>query len=322
MLPAWLRMALLASLAGCEDPPTRPDAVDAGEMDAGIGVAPDAAIRCANDWADAGPLPDPDPEPRFDDAPAQVRVSLTEANGAPYLDVRGLLRTSAVPQGEDLIESARSGSCRLLVWERVAWFCDPPCDADRLCGPEGACVELPAVLSAGPLTLTAGAEVRTVEPQNPGYPAYFAQWDGAPFVGLDLVGVSAAGDTFPPFDLTVDVLALDPPTLTDAEPLDGTDLVLRWACPDPRTRIRVNFTSASLHGSPAHSALECDLPDVGTVTVPAPLVSRFVAESDWRCEAGCNPHRLVRYVADRATVDGRAVELVVHRDSTFDLLPR
>jgi hypothetical protein len=85
----WLSIAVAAWLGGCDgagtDVPTEPGRFDGGDADAGIGIVPDAAISCQNPWADAGPTSDADPTPRFDDAPARILISLTEANRIPYL---------------------------------------------------------------------------------------------------------------------------------------------------------------------------------------------------------------------------------------------
>jgi len=275
---------LLILLAGCD----------------GAAVGPDAAI--------------PDPEPDFDDTTAWIEVAARTYSDGSGGDLRidGRLLTEAPPWPYD-VEEVVDG-CRYST--RLPMTC-AQCDVDEVCV-DTTCVALPAVRSAGPITVTGGGDSRTVT-HDTGYQLYET---GVPFAPGVALTVSAPGDEVDAFELTGTTPAAI--ELLDRDQLQlrvGDPLVIRWTPDDPGSRVRLTLGADLGHAQYRAALIECDAPDEhGAIAVPQAMLDRFADGANWGC-GDCYPHELRRYRRDRATVGAVPVSLWVTEVTSLYLIP-
>jgi hypothetical protein len=95
---------------------------------------------------------------------------------------------------------------------------------------------------------------------------------------------------------------------------NGEDLVVSWSPAVPGTRMRLDILSNNRgHGLPVDAMIVCEADDSGELVVPRELVEAFPEKPYARICVGsdCPPSTLMRFRADRTSIDGRDLELVV-----------
>lgn len=230
-----------------------------------------------------------------------------------YSQVTGSVRDSVDPRNVWVKETVSgSGSeCQLMVGPTSA--CSPACVSPQIC--KGTtCVAAPVSKSVGdvtfsglviPLKMTAtvtgtGAVIYSgLIPSETTFPPYT--------VGAAL-GLSAAGADYPKFDLTgagiQPLEAMAGQTLNVAKDQPFT---IKWVVPSSGAgRIRLSMDIAH-HGGGA-AELHCDgLPDTGSVTIPAPLMTALLNKGT----SGFPTVALTRVSTDSKTVGPGCVEFNV-----------
>lgn len=209
-----------------------------------------------------------------------------------------------------------TGGCRLWTYE--VGECS---NCDGLCNADGECIPLPIQLSAGTLSVSGLAEDLTVPFSEYGYLADTSLPRDL-FGDGDRVTLEAAGGA----DVAAFSLETDSPprVAIDLEPgegmddtlrlEDGADLVVSWSPAVPGTRVRLDILSNNRgHGLPVDALIQCEADDGGELVVPREMVEAFPEKPYAVVCAGsdCPPSTLTRFRADRASVDGRDVELTV-----------
>ena len=273
---------LWAALAGCGGDPGPPAPADSGEDG----------------------LPDPATAPLAGACPADADHGgfVLELNDASAF--RGRVRDGVLPA--DRPEPvATVGDCALLRPPRP--FCDPPCDAGEVCDLDETCVDYPASVGLGLVTVEGLVAPLEVAPLEPGavydasalpHPAALPDasirlgTEGGPLGPLALLGVGPELLTGVPAEVAL---------------ARGADLSLSWAPPVGLGRGEVGLTlRIDAHGvTPAWIA--CRFADTGSGTVPATLVDALFSSG----VSGFPSLTLARETGDHVAVDGACVDFVV-----------
>ena len=204
--------------------------------------------------------------------------------------------------------AAVEGGCQLLKPTSV--FCSPECDVSaEVCSMAGVCVPKPALHSVGTVTVSGvGTEDMVLEPMSATNPIY--QPGSVPFPPCsegDTVTVSAAGADYPAF--TVATPCVQPlevvEDVIDMAPNQDASFTTNAPAQTGQSRILINV-DISHHGG-FKGEIVCDLPDTGTVTIPANLVTQLI-ELGW---AGYPSLTVTRVSSAVASVDTGQVELAI-----------
>lgn len=270
---------------------------------------------------DAGPSVDADvdPAPRFERYAATIEVienSAITGDATSY----GYIAAGFAPAPFPTLhaEAAREGSCRLLLWENPR--CEPAC-VDAACVATDTCEPYPSPQSAGTLTLAGLHTTAVLEPNA--LNGYFANVESDLFANGARITASAEGDDLGAFEISVDAPDVDNLAVQDAGTLDfpafqpDANFEFRWAATDPSARVRLRMAADAAHGQPFAAVIECDAPDTGSLTIPAALLTEFIAPQHWSC-GECPVESLTRY--RHATMDlagGQTLELRVGNTVQF-----
>lgn len=197
-----------------------------------------------------------------------------------------------------------SDDCKLL--QRLNPFCDPACDSDETCDFDGTCIPYPTGQDLGAVTITGLAKEVVMNAVVPGYRYFYTSLPHPGFEAGAAIHLSSAGATVPA--LTLDGLGVDALTILDETWLivDGAPLTITWEAPtNPGAVVKVEMT-IDQHGVTPY-LLTCTFDDDGEGTVPAELITAFVANG----VSGFPNGTLSRMTADKATVGAGCVDFVV-----------
>jgi hypothetical protein len=254
-------------------------------------------------------------EPVFDPPASRFRVS----GDTTFMALDGVL--SQAPHRELHTEAKRTGHCRLLTYESAS-FCDPGCENPRICV-DGSCVNLLEPVSAGTLQLRLNDEAPIeIEPNDTGRYAWTTEARGVNDV--ERVAISAPGDVAAGFALQACLFEGPKPTQdwdhVMAERAPGEDVVLRWSNPIDVARVYVRMTTGiGTHGGISPVELECEGPDVGSLTLPGPYLDDLY-KTGWSC-GECGSNRLVRYHASQTNQGAATVQLLAESGASFWFIP-
>ncbi|MFO0631562.1 MAG: hypothetical protein U0168_01790 [Nannocystaceae bacterium] len=254
---------LTVSLAACA---AEPDAGDTGGSESGSSSAGDSGS------ADTGPG---DPEVLV--GSFQLQLAEPDDDGGTTTMI-GKVYDGPTPATLVWEVASETGDCRLSK-PRVP-FCSTPCGGSAACVEDEVCQPYPTARSAGTVTVTGvatgeGDTQFTMMPIAENYQPTVALAYPA-FAEGDAIGLSAEGDETAPFEIAgvgIAQLQLD----GDAFPLDAaSDLVLTWTAAQAGAASSVHVKLDISHHGGTKGMIECDVDDVGTVTIPAALVSELL----------------------------------------------
>jgi len=203
---------------------------------------------------------------------------------------------------------ATEGECRLMLGPTCNASCTLPnvCDGDT-------CVPGPTIKTVGTVTITGLNAALSAMPNSKmnyyapasaaGFPPFTADADvRLTASGGDLAGFSLRGRGFPVVE--------SPSTSLPFEM--GHPFIATWTPPPApvSTRIFVKIDIA-VHGS-LQAQIQCDVPDTGSITVPASMVDALMAKGT----SGFPTAYLIRRTVDSATVGTGCVDFAI--TSTFN----
>jgi hypothetical protein len=100
----------------------------------------------------------------------------------------------------------------------------------------------------------------------------------------------------------------------------GEDVVLRWSNPVAVARVYLRMTTGvGTHGGISSVEIECEGPDVGSLTLPGGYLDELYA-GGWSC-GECGQNTLLRYHASQSGTGDDAVQLRVGSTATFWFIP-
>jgi hypothetical protein len=191
--------------------------------------------------------------------------------------VEGAVESGVAPGARDV--KSQEGACKLLVGRQQS--CATPCAGDSLCGEGGRCVPIPVRENVGTVKVTGLRAPLSLEPSSLNY--YSAASSPLPHPGFaagDAITLEVSAGRLGPF--TLRGRGVEPLELTAGELLvqSGKGLTVTWrapAQPQEATALHIKL-DIGRHGG-IQAALECDgVPDTGSFTIPAALVTGLVGE--------------------------------------------
>jgi hypothetical protein len=208
-------------------------------------------------------------------------TAFTQANAT----ILGTMLTGPSPSPQVWEETAKSGSCRLLVPRTP--FCATPCGSEAACVEDNVCQDYPDVVTVGPVTVKglktrSGATSFIMDPKLDDLDSYQMPSTDTliypPFAEGDSIVFSAAGDTaFSSFTMTV--LGISPlQSLKDSLTLeDGKPINLAWTPPAKAVNSTISVLVDISHHGGTKGVIECEGPDAGSLTIAATLVDKLKA---------------------------------------------
>jgi hypothetical protein len=262
--PAILSKGALLLALGCQGNGNAARISDAGAEDASVSLGPKVVGAFTIDVV------------------PPVAASGTTAAVVGHTTVIG--RVDSDSQPEMVVWNARTtqGGCTLLV-PKVP-FCDPSCTNGAMCsGIEAKCRSYPSVLSVGAVTATglttdAGSAPVTLESIGGQYQLVGVTLAYPPFTENSPVSVVAAGGDTAPF--TLESYGITPLALTGSATVtmeSGKPVTLTWVAASAASHTRIHVSvDISHHGGQA-GEIDCDVPDTGSLQIPASLVTDLIA---------------------------------------------
>lgn len=208
---------------------------------------------------------------------AVVATSTSEGSDA-YSQVVGMVFDGPSPSLTQWSETAREGACRLLI--PSVPFCSESCGGAAACVADEVCQAYPASVNVGTVSVQgvrtgSGASTFSLDPVANGYQTV----DALPFPPFDQgddVRVEASGGEIAPFvvasrgiaplDLVGDTfrLARDQP------------LAVAWVPPAVTGLSTIHVKLDISHHGGSKGKIECDADDLGSLEVPASLVTQLL----------------------------------------------
>lgn len=318
----WLRLAcaciVLVGCAGSSGGDASSGSSGSGGDDGSSG-APGSGTSSGSGGGDDTGGPDPcttvlgsDPAPIY----TRTEGVFTLRSQPGYIDLVG--HVAMAPQPDFHTETERQGACRLLRYDGDT--CGAPCDAPTICV-DGACIELPAYVSAGEVTLRGVGDEPIALAQDVTHTYY---WDSTSDPTLTMPRLSSAGGEVDDFDLSACPVTAPTPTGDWSALLaargDGEDVTLTWSDPIATARVYLRMTTGiGTHGGISPVEVECEAPDVGTLVLPGTFLDALYAEG-WAC-GECGGNELIRYHGDETEGSAPTVQLRVTATTNFWHIP-
>lgn len=275
-------LVLGMSVTGCGDD-AGPDknGADAGEPPREAGMQTSSDAGTSSDTGTGSPAGGDEKVGTFTlRLVAPVAASGSTAATPGYTALSGKVFTGPSPEAVVWSVDLEQGGCELLV-PRVP-FCDPSCGQD-VCVDDDKCKAHPKAASVGTVTITglknaqgANEDVK-VEPIAASYstPAE-VKLAYPPFaedaeIKLNAKGAEAAG-----FDITSHGIAPLELTTTNFDLKSGSAFALAWKAPAKADNSRVQIKLDISHHGGTKGKVECDVPDNGSVSINAELITRLL----------------------------------------------
>ncbi len=272
-------LALGMSLTGCGDD-SGPGA-DAGESPREAGTQTSSDAGTSSDTGTSSPGSGDEKVGTFTlRLVAPVAASGSSAATPGYTALSGKVFSGASPEAVIWAADLKEGGCELLV-PRVP-FCDPSCGQD-VCIEDDKCKAHPKAASVGVVTISGlksaqgATEDVKVDPIAASYstPAdvklsYPPFAEGAE-VKLNAKGAEAAG-----FDITSHGIAPLELTTTNFALKSGSAFALAWKAPGKAEHSRIQIKLDISHHGGTKGKVECDVPDTGSLSVSAELITRLL----------------------------------------------
>jgi hypothetical protein len=205
-----------------------------------------------------------------------------EMTGTPaHVAFGGGARNKPRPSDVWTQDGTTMDGCRLMVGP--SFGCTTACTGGQICGGPNQCVDDPRFQDAGTLTLSGvGPSAIAIMPVAPTVPQY--SWSPP----------SSSPLPYPPFEIggnvsltstgaTIPALALGgrgiPPIETDnagAMFTKGEAFTFTWTPPAQAGPARIYAGMEIAHHGGVAAKIECDLPDNGSATIPAALLSALI----------------------------------------------
>ncbi|MCK6544452.1 hypothetical protein L6R52_01150 [Myxococcota bacterium] len=238
-------------------------------------------------------------------------VQLNETVG--YTAIDGVVKDGVVPNSVREVVMEESG-CRLLRRQRLV--CDPPCGSGSTCNFDSTCIPAPVGQDMGPVLFLGMVRPIELMPQQPGNTYFYTRLPHPAVEAGAVVQVTAPmPGYFVPLELYgVGVRQLVP--LDDRWVLtEGQPLVIHWEPPLAAARSTVYAElNIDLHGL-TPLLLTCELPDTGTATISAGMISGLIGAG----VTGFPEGRVARRTVDSITEPSGCVEFTVSSVRDVDL---
>ena len=199
------------------------------------------------------------------------------AQAAPaYTSVFGKVHDGPVPAAVVWTVVEEANGCRLST-PRVP-FCSVPCGGAAVCVDGGSCVSQPRAQDLGRVHVTGlGTGAFDMEPIAGNYqPSAGVALPYPPFREGGVVRVAAPGGALGAFSIESRGIA---PLVFEQNPtlVSGQPLRLTWTAPGQPDLSRIEVKLDISHHGGARGTIECEVPDSGSLEIPASQVSQLLA---------------------------------------------
>jgi len=184
-------------------------------------------------------------------------------------------------------------------------FCEPACDVDSYCDPDGVCQPWPQRVDVGTMHLTGLAKDATMTPNDNHYYDVVEDMPDPMFTGGETATLTADGNQLPAFSIsTVTPEPLVDQIDCDLEPSATEDLTISWT-PSSSGVGRVRWEMITMMHAGNGPMVLCESDDTGSLVVPQAIVAAYIEDrTQWPT------YQLSRFTRDTASVgQGRYVAL-------------
>jgi hypothetical protein len=259
----------LSIVAGCGDNETTPASGDAGR-----GGTSAAGSGAAGSGGAAGA-----PADASADLYGSFNVSFVPADPGTMSDARtsiiGKFSDGPTPNPEVWKVEREVDNCQLYVPDPV--LCQPACGSSAACVHGNTCLQYPTATTVGTITLTGiGSSPIAIDPISNNYqPKSSAGVPYPPCSEGDTLTLAAAGGGKEGFEIAAKCIA--PLVFDDALTLQkGQPLKLTWSAPGQPNLAKVGVKLDISHHGGSTGKVECEVPDTGSLELPATLVDRLI----------------------------------------------
>jgi hypothetical protein len=250
----------LAACGGDDSPSTQPAAGSGGARAAAGSPAPGTA----------GTAPE-----LYGYFNVTLNPALEETNSPPSTSFVGKLFAGPSPSPMAWVQKMEAGGCKLYTPNVV--FCEQPCTGGAVCTADDTCTPYPMVQTVGTVTLTGlGPSAISMEPKANNYqPPAGTTLPYPPCAAGAELKLSAAGGSYPPF--TLSARCIEPLELAEGVHITkGQPIALSWKPGASSVKSNVNVLLDLSHHGGSKGKIECDVPDNGALSIPAPMVDALV----------------------------------------------
>lgn len=204
------------------------------------------------------------------------------SGAAAYSQVTGGIRDGVRPDSIWVPQTvAGSGSeCKLMVGPSNS--CPTACNSTQVCK-GNACVAAPVTKSIGEVTFSGLVVPVKMTPTKTGSGSvvYSGLIDSKtafpPYTVGAALGMTAAGEDYPGFTLAgVGIQPIDAVAGQTLNVAKDQPLTIKWVAPSGAGAGRIQLIMDIAHHGGVAAEIHCDLPDTGSVTIPAPLMTALL----------------------------------------------
>ena len=192
---------------------------------------------------------------------------------SPYTSVSGTVRDGVSPT--DVIETLKVGNASCAVYALALQSCSPVCSTTQVCVATNVCQDVPARVSVGDVTVTGVGPTSIALSQVSNQYQYAGDITYPGFNPGDSITLSATGGTYGAFNISATgvaplVLGSDTYNLTL-----NTPITITWT-PEAGSNTRIALMMNLSHHTGTTGYLKCDVPDTGSLTIPADQVTQLI----------------------------------------------
>ena len=213
----------------------------------------------------------------------ELKPADAASGSTAYSQVTGGIRDGVRPD-TIWVPQTVSGSgteCKLMVGPSSN-SCATPCNSEQVC--KGTtCIAAPVTKSIGEVSFSGLVIPVKMTPTRTGSGAvvYSGLIDSKtaypPYTVGDALGMTAAGEDYPGFTLAgVGIQPLQAAAGQSLNVKKNQALTIAWVAPAGAGAGRIQLVMDIAHHGGVAAEIHCDLPDTGSVTIPAPLITALI----------------------------------------------
>ena len=196
-----------------------------------------------------------------------------DMGSTPYSQLGGGVRDKTMPS-ETWKAEMKDGECSLMV---PPFGCSPACTSGQACVAANTCATAGVYQDVGTVTMTGPASPLVANPTQNTYSESLTTYP--PFAEGTVVHLAAAGKgSIAAFALEGRGIAGVQAPTADIPLKTGQALTVSWTPPASGGSSRVQLALDIAHHGGVKATIECDVPDTGSKTISAALLSALVAK--------------------------------------------
>ncbi len=202
-----------------------------------------------------------------------VELVPKKGDSAPFTSVAGEVFDGPSPATLVWKKEKESGDCQLLVPQVP--FCDPGCGGSAVCVADGVCQNYPSAKDVGTVVVKGLGEDLSMKAIAGTYQTSVDSPYPAAAEGKQ-VSVATTDGVFGAFQISTLMVAPVVLPSTTLELTHDAALTLAWHAPGGSAKSRMAIKVDISHHGGSKGEILCDVPDNGTLEIPATLVSALI----------------------------------------------